>query len=281
MSFSAEWLALREPVDHRSRNTDVAAALRGHFRHRTSVRVLDLGSGTGSNLRASVDMLPADQAWTLIDYDPALLAAARRTLKAAGGEDTTDGGVTVLTAQNAATIELRQFDLSGGIRPLLEELQPDLVTASAFFDLVSAAWMEQMVRDLAQTRTAFFTVLTYDGDMRFSPPHPLDDAITAAFNADQRSDKGFGPAAGPAATEALAAAFAASGVSVTTGSSPWQMGGGDHALCDPLLVGIAAAAGKNGAVSAQDCAAWLSFRREALTQPQSHVTIGHSDLFAG
>ena len=75
--FSAEWLALREPADHASRNRSVAGGLAGYFGNRDSVVVVDLGCGTGSNLRATSQLLPDRQSWTLVDYDLDLLAAAR------------------------------------------------------------------------------------------------------------------------------------------------------------------------------------------------------------
>lgn len=70
--FDPTWLALREPADHRSRNQDVADALAARFALRDSVNVVDLGCGTGSNLRAMAELLPKNQSWTLVDHDPAL-----------------------------------------------------------------------------------------------------------------------------------------------------------------------------------------------------------------
>ena len=50
--FSAAWLDLREPVDHRSRNRKLERALAKHFDGWRPITVVDLGCGTGSNLRA-------------------------------------------------------------------------------------------------------------------------------------------------------------------------------------------------------------------------------------
>ena len=69
-TFDADWLALREPVDHRSRAEALLAALCDAWRARGWSRVLDLGSGTGSNLRYLTPRFPAGQAWVLVDHDP-------------------------------------------------------------------------------------------------------------------------------------------------------------------------------------------------------------------
>ena len=80
MSFSAEWLALREPVDHRSVDAGLREAVAARFPG--SMRLLDLGCGSGSNLRGLAPSLGADQCWTLVDWDAALLAHASAALTA-------------------------------------------------------------------------------------------------------------------------------------------------------------------------------------------------------
>ena len=75
-TFTADWLALREPVDHRSRAADLVAPVAEWWGSRPGQRVLDLGSGTGSNLRYLAPRLPGEQAWTLVDRDAALLEQA-------------------------------------------------------------------------------------------------------------------------------------------------------------------------------------------------------------
>ncbi|MGD8498218.1 MAG: class I SAM-dependent methyltransferase, partial [Chromatiales bacterium] len=48
--FSPDWLALREPLDARARSAALVDRLRAQA-PRGPRRILDLGSGTGSNLR--------------------------------------------------------------------------------------------------------------------------------------------------------------------------------------------------------------------------------------
>ena len=78
--FSAEWLALRETVDHRAISAELHAAIRGRFASCERVAIVDMGCGTGSNLRALTGDLPKRQTWRLVDHDPELLSAARETL---------------------------------------------------------------------------------------------------------------------------------------------------------------------------------------------------------
>lgn len=280
MSFSAEWLALREPVDHRSRNRELAEAVRSHFAGRTAVSVVDLGCGTGSNLRATHLLLPYQQNWTLIDYDPALLDAARDRL--AGWADSAEpagNGMVLAKGAYRIAVHFRQVDLNANLAAALAPT-PDLVTASALFDLISEGWITGFAEKLAALPTAFYTVLTYDGRDAFTPPHPTDHAVIAAFAAHQGGDKGFGPAAGPRGADALRDAFAGAGFTVREGDSPWRLGQPDRALAHDLLGGIANAVRESGRLAETEIAAWLDFRRAQLGERGSLVLTGHRDTFA-
>ena len=56
-----------------------------------------------------------------------------------------------------------------------------LVTASALFDLCSEAFIESFARHLADANVGLYAALTYVGEMTWSAPHPLDEAVRAAF----------------------------------------------------------------------------------------------------
>jgi len=280
MSFSAEWLALREPVDHRSRNATLARALSAHFATRERIAIVDLGCGTGSNLRATAPLLPGHQEWLLVDYDAALLAVARQRLAAWADTATEDGGTLRLRkGKRALNVRFRQADLAGGVDAVVGE-GVDLVTASALFDLISEDWIGRFAAAVARRRAAFFTVLTYDGTDAFAPAHRLDAAVIAAFARHQQQDKGFGVAAGPQGAAALKRQFTAVGYQVTEAASPWRIGAGDAALAGDLLRGIAAAVGETATVSAGDLDDWLAFRLSVLDRAEALLLTGHQDTLA-
>jgi SAM-dependent methyltransferase len=272
--FSPEWLALREPVDHRSRDPGVAARLRAHFADRQSLSVIDLGCGTGSNVRGTFHLLPAAQQWTLVDYDPGLLAAARDAIAhwADTWEPTADGLVARKDGQTLR-IEFCRADLNADLEGVLGGAATDLVTASAFFDLCSAAFIARFAAAVARAKAAFLTVLTYNGGQEWSPAHAADTRLLAAFHAHQAGDKGFGPAAGPAAPAALQSAFLAAGYGVVEGDSPWRMGASDLCLIGDLAAGFAAAAAETGAVDGATLAAWSAVVR-------TNAVVGHTDTLA-
>ena len=83
--FSAAWLALREPHDAAARAAELVGLLRTRSsddaqrrrrRARCRATIVDLGAGSGANLRWLAPRLGGEQAWLLVDHDAALLAAA-------------------------------------------------------------------------------------------------------------------------------------------------------------------------------------------------------------
>lgn len=273
--FSPEWLALREPADHSARNPQLLAAVGGHFSAKSSLSIVDLGCGAGSNLRGTYAALPARQHWTLVDFDQTLLDAARDRL-AAWADDAREQGeeLVLVKGDHSISVDTRQVDLNTDLEWVLG-WQPDLVTAAALFDLASKRWIERFVAALASQRIPLYTALTYDGREKWEPAHPADARMLAAFAHHQRGDKGFGPAEGPLATETMAEAFRKSGFAVSTADSAWQLDADQAALITELVKGIAQAAGETGHVDEKTISDWLAARHNSASG-----LIGHTDLWA-
>jgi hypothetical protein len=275
--FSAEWLALREPADHRARdqalqnNICKQLALVANTEQR-AIRLIDLGCGSGSNLRALAPRLPAHQHWTLVDYDPLLLAAARAALLAwADQVISNDAKLTIRKADRTIEIEFSQVDLAQDIERVLA-WPADLITAAAFFDLVAEPWL---IRFCQALRVTLYTVLTYDGAEQWLPAHTADAAILSAFHAHQKTNKGFGVAAGPDAAAIMQRELAARGFQVTLAPSPWKIDQSETAFIRALAIGSAAAVKETGLLDTQEVEQWLAARVTA-----QHCTVGHWDILA-
>src|SRR5262245_34965818 len=69
----ADWLALRERFDHAARSGVLTRAVADHLPRGRPIRVVDLGTGTGSNVRYLAPRLERRQEWLLVDGDAAVL----------------------------------------------------------------------------------------------------------------------------------------------------------------------------------------------------------------
>src|SRR5689334_19810480 len=74
----SSWLSLREAADAGARSVTLTDAIARSLADRPQpLRLLDLATGTGSNIRYLAPRLPRPQEWLAIDRDPALLAEVK------------------------------------------------------------------------------------------------------------------------------------------------------------------------------------------------------------
>lgn len=253
--FDPAWLALREPYDHAERDP----ALTQTFVHAVgpSPELIDLGCGTGSNLRFLAPHLPSGQRWTCIDYDPRLLTCLHE-LKPVGIDVTT-----------------KKLDLARDLATL--PIRPGTgVTAAALLDLTSAAWLDRFAEHCRGA--VVLMTLSFDGRMIWDPADPGDEAVNAAFCRHQRSDKGFGPALGPDAAIYLAERLRSGGHEVRTAPSDWVFASDDGPILKAMVEGTAAAAGEiDPALPVDD---WRTRRLGEIDLRRLSLTVGHLDLLA-
>ena len=264
-SFSADWLALREPADHAARAHGLLAPIAARLQHQHGARAVDLAAGSGSNVRYLLPRLPAVAHWTLVDHDPALLAQAWRL-------------VTPVARAAGRGFDVRRGDLQD-----LAALPLDgcaLVTASALLDLVSETWMRAFARRCREARVAVLCALSYDGRIECAPADADDRLVRDLVNRHQQTDKGFGVALGPDAARVAADCFRDDGFEVQTAESDWVLDATQAELQRQLIEGWAGAARAMSAEDAPAVEAWLAHRLAHLAASTSRVRVGHVDLVA-
>lgn len=273
--FTLEWLALREPVDHRSRSPRITQAVRDWAQARWSrtgrpLTIVDLGAGSGSNCRYLAERLPFPQRWHLVDRDPDLLEAAAERLDR---RRSPRGLPTTTVAIQLHTLDLAVADVGRLVAGA------DLVTCSALLDLVSDGWCRRLVEIAARPGHALLAALTYDGRMRWAMADAADAAIVRLVNLHHRSDKGFGPALGPEALPCFESLVAETNGSGVTADSDWVLGPDEAALQATLLPMWARAAKEMAPQDAKEIDAWLARRLDTVTTIGSLLAVGHRDEF--
>jgi len=255
--FDAGWLRLREPYDHRARSAELARQFAVALP--ASPRLIDLAAGTGSNARYLQGVGRRRAAWLLVDSNTALLGAA----------------------QEWATGRVRRRALDLACRFAALDLGAvDGITAAAFCDLVSAAWLEAFAARAARFRLPILIALTVDGRLDLLPGDPADAAVLARFRRHQRRDKGFGPALGGTAPHRLCAALRRRGYRVVTRRSDWRLAGPDAPILRPLIDGMAAAAAAVAPADKAAMEAWRLRRERQVAAGNLRLRVGHTDCFA-
>jgi hypothetical protein len=252
--FSADWLALREPIDALSRSVRLTRAVADALPRYRAVDILDLGAGTGANVRYLAGKLPLPQRWLLVDRDKRLLTQAPKAWPS------------------------QCVDLLHAVRDPSLFAGRGLVTASALLDLVSDAWLQALTARCLEAGATVLFALTYDGRIDYAPAEPEDDLIRDLVNKHQRSDKGLGPAAGPTAAMRAGELFAAAGYHMEHEASDWVLTPESRSVQQRLIDGWAEAA---AALAPEQSAAiddWRERRLAYVDEGRSQLIVGHKDL---
>jgi hypothetical protein len=259
----SNWLALRTPADTAARSTILTKTVVDLLQRGQSLRILDLATGTGSNLRYLAPRLPSPQEWLVVDRDAALLAEVPGRMTVNGPD------VRIETrCQNLAALDADMF------------VGRHLVTASALLDLVSDPWLRVLAARCRAAGAVALFALTYNGASRCSPDEPEDNVIRELLNRHQKTDKGFGPAAGPEAAECAARAFAGVGYQVRREASDWELPPRESELQRHLIEGWADAALELEPDQSATIRDWLDRRLAHVTAGRSHIVVCHEDLAA-
>lgn len=256
--FDADWLSLREPADARSRDRGLMHLLATWSATRQGLRILDLGCGTGANLRALAPFLGSRQRWIALDRDRALLDHLPARDEGPGW---------------SADVEPRLGELEAFDWPPVE-----VATASALLDLVSEDWLKDLISQ--HSGIAFYFALSIDGRIELTPSHPADKAVLSAFDADLRRDKGLGPALGGKATAVAERLLRDAGYRVARASSDWKLGVEDSGLAAAWLRGVTEAPIVKKEIEKSAITDWFKARLEALSSGDLRLRIGHQDLLA-
>jgi len=270
-----DWLALREPADVRARDATAEAVLPPLLEHLNErehhrpggpgepggpgLRVVDLGAGTGANLRWLAPRLAtggptatAGQRWTLIDHDPRLRA----------------WGPVPHT-----TVHADVSDLPG---LLAASVGVDLVTSAALLDLLDDRALTAIVEACGAGTVPALLALSVTGEVRLDPGDHLDGAVAEAFDAHQRRGGRLGPRAG----HECARRFADRGWTVVEVATPWRLGPAEPDLLAAWLAGRAGAAVEQAPELADPLRAWSRRRTAQMRDGGLSAVVGHVDVVA-
>jgi len=298
--FDDTWLALREGADDRARDRTLESTLAEALERRGRCRILDLGAGTGANLRRLAPRFGHDQRWTLVDRDTTLLGRLDARLApwadrhgarvgTAGDNDgrvaddddddaAGDGKTLLIRADTfGARVRRRRADLATSL-DALPFASHDLIAGSALLDLAGADWLDTLAARAAAAGCEVLFALSYDGRLHWTPSLEDDRAVQELFDRHQRQDKGLGLALGPDAGAHFAERLRRHGLDVTTARSDWTLGAADGALQHELATGLATAATELEPDFAPRAAAWLEARRASLDTGRQRLVVGHLDV---
>ena len=252
MTDHATYLDAKRALDDRSLNRDVLDRFAAELP--PEPEILEVGAGTATMVERLVDWGVIDGGrWVAVDAHEAALAR---------GEDRIGSEV------DGVNVEFRAADAFEFAREAATaERRFDAVVGCAFFDVVDAA---PAVDALADVAPLAYAPITYDGETRFAPSDPDDEAVLDRYHRHMREFRPGGPDG--------AAALAREASVVAEGPSPWEIEppyeSGERVVLAHLLDTVEGAVGETG----YDSSDWATRRREAMRADDLRYEAANRDL---
>jgi len=281
----SEWLRRRESADSAARSTALTQTIVDALPVEEPLRILDLATGQGSNVRFLAGHLPGSQHWLAVDRSAELLAALRGRMVewgAAQGHTVSREGelCSIRGAELECEVKTKQMDLATlNQREIFAGRH--LVTASALLDLVSEPWLVTLAARCREVGAAAIFTISYNGRSSCFPDEAEDAPIRDLMNQHQKTDKGLGgPAAGPDAVVCAQRCFEDAGYRVRREPSNWILTPDDADVQWTLIDGWAQAATEMAPERSRLIKSWRARRLAHVDADRSHLVVGHDDLAA-
>ncbi len=249
-----DWLTVREIADSRFRSKELATAFAEVIC--PDDLVVDLGCGTGANIRYLDHYLSRMQNWLAIDNDSDLLdqASARRPRDR----------VTFKVLDVA--IDLQRVPFGPGVA----------ITASAFLDITSRDWLVQLAHYCRDT--PLLIAMSAASQPVWHPTDEFDEPIRSRLETHQRANHGFGPSMGTDAVQFLAEQLRKQGCHVKLRQSNWKLDSSDDALISLMISGVTRRV--QSVPNAIDAQGWQRIRQDQLLSGELRLVVQHLDLLS-
>ncbi len=280
------WLEHRYDCDVQARNASIEKKLLSFFKpHESVLHIVDVGSGTGTNVCYYFDKLNHQQEWTLIErHDPLLQAARKRLRKFADKQgyswNEQSDQVQLVDKNKKATIRFVTGDVNH-IETLTDLEEADVLVANAFFDLISFDQFDALVKKLAQHNVAFLSTLNYY-ETSFYPFLEEDHQIMRWYHMHMKRPQPFGIAMGSDCCEEMLDLLTKHHLMIEQESSQWHLKRGNTTMQHYILHFIEnALAELNLTTDEQNLLnRWLNTRKEQLHDRTLEIIVDHNDIFA-
>ena len=258
--FENSWLFQREKIDNISKSKLIIKKINNFFKIEQDVKLMDLGTGTGSNFRfLSKKIVQKKQNWTLIDISKKSLLAAKNHIQI-NNKIINVSIVNKNLIKNINKVDFKKFDI---------------VTGSAFLDIMPFEWFKKFYQENKKTKVVYFAI-NYDGFFQFYPKQKYDKEMLIMFNDDQKSIKHKNDrAVGPDCTKIIEKQFIKTHKTFSF-SSNWNIKNNKKFqlmflnFCENVIK-------KNQTNNLNE---WLVFRKNQIKKNKSRLVVNNKDFLA-
>ncbi len=280
------WLSYRFACDAKARNQNIEKKFLDFFKHHNhQLHLADVGAGTGANFRYYFDKIPQNQEWVFIEQDPRMIKATLHCLeKFAQDRDyrlqQNHDTLTISHQDKTAHIKLLQGTLDR-IEHLADLQKVDVVTANAFFDLISYDQFEIFTRKLSENEVCLLATLNYY-ETSFLPFSECDHRFLRFYHMHMKRPQSFGIAMGRDCSEEMLDLLRQHHMLIEQEASQWHISRSNTAMHHFLLNFMEKAIHELNLVPEEqhDFNNWMAEKKKLCHDRLLEINVDHSDIFA-
>jgi len=280
------WLALRYDLDCRSRNSVLEKKFIDKMNAIQKPQILDIGSGSGTNILRLAPMINGCQNWTMIDRDVDLVSRIDSHYKSVSQKPAF--GVTELSNHSICFGEskVNYAAITGDFLDPENEIwheKFDAVVANAVFDLLSEKQFSQFVEiakeKWQESKPIFYFTINLAEKISFEPVATDDLNYLPLFQNHMERPQFFGSSMGAKSARVMKQVLVESGFSVEDLSSDWNIQRNEKALLTANFDFIEDAV-LTMCEKTHECEQWIKSVREKINDEKTGLLITHNDILA-
>ncbi len=268
-----QWLNQRFDYDSRSRNLDLEKEFLASLAELETINIIDLGSGSGANLKYLSPKIDGQQVWHLIERDKSLMNHAEKTI-----ELVKQTNQAKLRSVHKIIADFTDKDLN-----VFKETERRVFLANAVFDIIPLATFLTFL-DLLGSRPCNNVILYFtihiNEDLTIQPIHPLNQKYLSLFHQHMQRDQNGKRAMGPNTVREISNTLSQRGFLVKTADSSWDIKEDSSFLKSNFDFIICATRELLGPKEVGEWEEWVQFHLKAIDQGKSRLHVGHQDILA-
>ncbi|MDF5709200.1 MAG: hypothetical protein PUP90_16430 [Nostoc sp. S4] len=280
----AEWLELRIPYDAKGRNSTVEASCQQYLNKHKSLKIVDLGAGTGANCRYYLSKISQDREWFLVEQNQELLEIAFERLIIWAQENGYESKLqnSILVLKNEVD-KITIHKIVGSILELenLIDLKTfDLAVANAVFDLFSENQFQTLLECLKKYQLPLLATINYTGT-NFTPQSEGDSSFIEYYNQHMQRPQDFGRGMGPDCGASMGEVMQRIDMKVIQGESPWEISSSDPVFLQLFLGFMEESIPEilQEATLEHELNTWLQKKQQMIAQNQLSCKVTHQDFW--
>ena len=281
-NFSIQWLEDRFPFDIAARNKTVENACLHYCQNKETLRIVDIGSGTGSNGLYFFEKFPQTQEWTFIELNKELLEAAFARIKTWADEKgypSSRDGLAMQLELPGREVQIKGLNTSFlELQKVIDLHQVDLVTAGAVFDLLTQEMFQSITDQLIFHQVGLLATLNFT-DQRFQPSLSGDEQYIRLYKEHMLRPQAFGQSMGPDCYEQMTRYYEKSELDWVGGKSEWEIGPGDTTMHVHVLNFMENSVPEMLTDELDDFGEWIAKKKQLVHAQQLSTYVSHYDIF--